>query len=179
MSDTETQTRGGRTLFDRICQLLDTGKSPDETADEFKLRVAKSFNGWAPEDFEDLPESVKMWQIDTSKVVARNLGRQRPRALPGLPGLDTTLVRIDLSRPEPKKPPGRKRHKGEDATTRIMMLLSEMENPAAAKIEELRQAINDRHNIVYSDSALKTNKNAFIVAREILLGPVEQSRAAE
>ena len=166
MSEAHTQSRG--TVYDQVCRVLKTTKQADETAEEFKHRAAREFNTFSEEEFAELPDSIQMWSSETSKVVASNLDRQRARALPGLPGLDATLQRFDITKPLPKKQPGRKRVPGEDAITRIMTVMATVGDPANVKIEELRELVNDRYHVIYSDSALNQAAKAFNTARQVL-----------
>jgi hypothetical protein len=180
MSEVHTQaapqpTRPG-SVFNQVCLILQTEKSQEETAEEFKLRAAKALNDYSEEEYNELPESVKMWLNNTSQVVRSNLNKKRPRSLPGLPGLDLTLSRHDITKPPPVKVPGRRRIKGEDAVTRIMTVMATLENPREATIEQVRNMVNERYQHQYSDSAIKQAANSFNIARSILQGQPQQAQ---
>jgi hypothetical protein len=176
MSDVRTENRRG-SLYDQVCHILETRRDTEETAEEFKVRAAKGFNNFSNEEFDLLSDGVKMWIAETSKTMASNIGRQRPRALPGLPGLDATLQRFDISKPLPQKSVGRRRVRGEDAVTRVMTVMARMRDPEAAKVEEIRDRVYERFQVHYSDSAIKQAANAFYIARSVL--GVDQQQAAE
>ena len=180
MSDVRSESTGGRkSVFNQVCLVLDTSRGDDETVEEFKARVAKAFNEYSEEEFEELPVSIQMWVAETSKIAASNIGKQRPRALPGLPGLDATLQRYDITKPLPKRVPGRTRGKGEDALTRVMHILHDMDDPENAKLDDIRKEVYARHQMNSSDSAINQAAKAYNTAREILGVSNRQRAAAE
>jgi hypothetical protein len=179
MSDSATQTRS-QGVYGEICRNLDTRKSENETADEFKVRVMKQLNSFSEEEFNELPEIVQHWASSTSRVMQNNHLRQRPQALPQMLGLDAVIRRYDITKPPEQKTTGRRRVKGEDAITRIFNLLVEMDHPEQAKAKEVTEQIKQKYNTEYSNSAVNQAIHAFNTARQVLgVGQNQQRHAAE
>ena len=177
MSDTQVQNRGS--MFDQVCRILEIQKKDDETPDEFKIRAVEEFNAFTEEEWSELSDGLQMWISNVTETMARNLGKQRARSLPGLPGLDATVRRYDTKQPLTKQAAGRKRIKGEDSITRVMTVMAGLEHPETAKVDEIRQLVNEKYNVVYSDSAIKQSLVAFNTAREVLGLHQGQRAAAE
>lgn len=176
MSDAQTKQRNS--LYDQVCAILETRKSDDETDEEFKIRAAKEFNAFSDEEWEELSDGLQMWVQNVTETMARNLGKQRATKLPGLPGLDATVRRFNINQPIQRQGVGRKRVKGEDSVTRVMTIMATLDKPEDAKVEEVRNLVNEKYNVVYGDSAIKQAMAGFVTARNIL-GLNSQRAAAE
>jgi hypothetical protein len=175
------------TLLHKICRALNTERTTDETAEEFKVRVVTEFSNldhWPDDRYETLDKDVQDWVYDATTTHKNNRDKRRKKALPIMPGLDQgdgrqkqRRGRQTLNDDTPARR-GRARTSGEDCLTRTMKLLVADSHPENLKAADLVTTLNQKYDKEYSTAAVRYAQQAFLTARELLRQSPQQLHPA-
>jgi hypothetical protein len=159
-------------LYERLCEALDTKIEEDESVDEFKIRVVKDFSDmevWTDERYEVLDKDVQDWVYDATTIHKGNITKKRKKSLPLLSGLDPEKTAKKRGRASLTDEPKRKtRTRGNDCLTRTMKELVASKKPEDLKAIDLVKTLNDKYGKEYSIAAVRYAQQAFATARELM-----------
>jgi hypothetical protein len=180
--DSKESERTHHTMYELICDILDTRRDDDESVDDFKIRVVKhlsNVNEWPDEEYHQLPEAVQDWVYDTTQIykVNKDPERKRKKKLPALPGLDADphkrRQRPDIDSPLPLRR-GRGRT-GEDCMTRTMRYLRD--HPDENETKNIQEALKEQYQKEYSYPAVRYAQNAWRTVQHLMNEGKEEQEA--
>jgi hypothetical protein len=176
--ETEADEQEASSLYEHICEALDTIRAEDESVDEFKVRVIQAFSNmevWTDDRYETLDKDVQDWVYDATITHKANITKKRKKALPLLPGLDQKKTketkrrgRASLNDAEEPKVRGRGRTSGNDCLTRTMKELVVSANPGDMKAMDLVTTLQTKYGKEYSIAAVRYAQQAFATASRLI-----------